>query len=295
MLVSALKKVAEKQKNQVGTRPVSQSLGQTNYIHKQDGKTKVTAIDGGQPKAVEDSATLLSAAFIPAGAVDKALSGTKTGTKTRDLSNTMRDITGYKHVAGHMINNNLGGLGNTAPMVNLIPFTHVDNMKHLSIVEQKAKTANQTHDIAFGTNVLEHANVELSKLGQPLGAMEHIPNKIESGYIATDASGQAVEQHVKELPVNFAQTENTNSDKQMNYSHFSGKKWSLSDDSATTQAATQQVKDAISATMSAYMDATSQQELQAIHMQVLVQLRAYFPEKIVEQITTQALTQLYAI
>lgn len=299
MLATALRKVSESTDTQIGTRPVSDDLGKTNYIHEQGDKTKITSND---KKQLEGNATLLSAAFIPAGIIGNKLSGTSTGDKTRPLSNKMRDITGYAHVAGHMINNNLGGLGNTAPMVNIIPFTHLDNMQHLKEVERDAKTANKTHNVAFGTVVLEHANVILDTSGVPQGVMENVPHKIESGYIATDGSGKEVAESIKKIPVNFAQSRNTNSGKKMNYNH-------VSDSSSVTSIAfgsdaseygdgddseVEEVLAAIELAIDAYRSATSPENFALIHQDVVTQLQTdfMFDADVIEYITEEAINNL---
>jgi len=82
--------------------------------------------------------------------------GSGTNAAVRPNGQALTQATGYRHVAGHLVNNHLGGSGQL--MANIATFSHQDNMDHKTTeAPAKGLVAGGT-DIVYWTVIKERAD-----------------------------------------------------------------------------------------------------------------------------------------
>ncbi|WP_018691901.1 hypothetical protein [Algicola sagamiensis] len=103
-------------------------------------------------------------------------SGTSTTNAVRPLGQAMSKVCGYRHVAGHMVNNHLGGSG--SKMENITTFSHQDNMDH-KMIEAPAKNAVSAsgHNIVYWTAVTKRADFDVG-----VHKVENMASEIVAGF-----------------------------------------------------------------------------------------------------------------
>lgn len=97
--------------------------------------------------------------------IDKttAKNGSGTGDKVREVSRALQNLTGIAHRAGHLVNDELGGLGNNgtkgALTYNIAAITQIGNSNHYHQIEKQAKAAVQANQtIDYVTKVTKRGN-----------------------------------------------------------------------------------------------------------------------------------------
>ncbi len=86
--------------------------------------------------------------------------GSTTGPAVRPNGQALSLATGYRHVAGHLVNNHLGGSGTT--MANIATFSHQDNMDHKTTEAPAKALVNGGSDIVYWTAIKERADYSVN-------------------------------------------------------------------------------------------------------------------------------------
>ena len=106
--------------------------------------------------------------------------GTSTNATVRPIGQALKALTGYLHIAGHLLNNHLGGTGQS--LDNIATFSHQDNMNHKQ-VEAPAKASVQAgNTIVYGTAVTERSDVTFAG-----GKADHVASKMTAAYCEWNA------------------------------------------------------------------------------------------------------------
>lgn len=87
-------------------------------------------------------------------------SGTTTNAAVRPNGQALTQATGYRHVAGHLVNNHLGGSGQI--MANIATFSHQDNMDHKATEAPAKALVSGGSNIVYWTAIKERADYSVN-------------------------------------------------------------------------------------------------------------------------------------
>jgi len=86
--------------------------------------------------------------------------GSSTNAGVRPNGQALKQATGYGHVAGHLVNNHLGGSGHS--MANIATFSHHDNMDHKTTEAPAKALVSGGSSIVYWTVIKERADYSIN-------------------------------------------------------------------------------------------------------------------------------------
>ncbi len=101
--------------------------------------------------------------------------GSSTNAGVRPNGQALKAATGYGHVAGHLVNNHLGGSGHS--MANIATFSHHDNMDHKTTEAPAKALVSGGSNIVYWTVIKERADYTVNGY-----SVRNAASKMEAGW-----------------------------------------------------------------------------------------------------------------